>query len=146
MNPAIHSSPPRIPRSNISPPEPEDVRTLLKLAADDDPALAVFLHLAVATGARRGELCALRWSDVDLDAGTLLIAKALVHGAVGVIERDTKTHASRQIALDGDLVEVLRDHRMHSAERAVEFGGELTAGAHVFSFDPTGETPWRPTS
>ncbi|HEX9467466.1 MAG TPA: tyrosine-type recombinase/integrase, partial [Acidimicrobiia bacterium] len=103
-NPAVHASPPRVPRTTITPPTPEEVNKLLELATDEDPAFGAFLHLAAATGARRGELCALRWSDIDRDAGTLLIARGLVHGADGVVERGTKTHAARRIALDADTL------------------------------------------
>jgi len=52
-------------------------------------------------GARRGEPCALRWSDVDFGERTVLIARSLVEGRVPELtEKDIKTHASRRIALD----------------------------------------------
>jgi len=52
-------------------------------------------------GARRGELCALRWSDVDFGERTVLIARSLVEGRGSeLVEKNTKTHASRRIALD----------------------------------------------
>jgi integrase len=143
-NPAVHASPPRVPRTNITPPTPEDVNTLLELATDEDPAFGAFLHLAAATGARRGELCALRWSDIDRDAGTVLISRGLVHGADGVIEQGTKTHAARRIALDAETLSVLAAQRRRGVEVALQCGVQLPDDARVFSFDPAGETPWRP--
>ena len=67
-NPAVNASPPRVPAPELSPPAPAEVARLFELAAAEDPPLAVLLALAASTGARRGELVALRWSDVDLDA------------------------------------------------------------------------------
>lgn len=45
----------------MSPPDPSGVSRLLALADVNEPELGVFLRLAASTGARRGELCALRW-------------------------------------------------------------------------------------
>jgi integrase len=51
---------------------PEQVALLLD-AADHtlSPWLGPWIMLAVATGARNGELCGLEWADLDLDAGTV---------------------------------------------------------------------------
>lgn len=144
MNPAVHASPPRVPRHEITPPSPEAVARLLELAEAEDPDLAVLLRVAAATGARRGELCALRWSDVDLDAGSLLIARAMVLGTEGMVERGTKTHAARRIALDRDTTAALAEYRRRCAERALECGVGLPDDARVFSFEPDGSAPWRP--
>jgi integrase len=53
--------------------------------------LAVLLWLAATTGARRGELCALRWGSVDLEAAELLILRNLFQAAGRLVEKDTKT-------------------------------------------------------
>ena len=55
-------------------PEPDVVQTLLDAAARYRPEFAAYLRLSVTTGARRGELCALRWTDIDLDGGEAVIA------------------------------------------------------------------------
>ena len=55
----------------MSPPEPQGVLELIAEAEASDPDLACFLLMAATTGARRGELCALRWSDLDLKAQTV---------------------------------------------------------------------------
>src|SRR5207302_7119154 len=65
-NPVSAATRPAVPRTTITPPEADDVRFLLALAERHDAVLACWLHVAVATGARRGEVCALRWSDVGL--------------------------------------------------------------------------------
>jgi len=49
-------------------PDPADVARLIEAAARVNPSLPTYFRLAAATGARRGELCALRWKHVDLDS------------------------------------------------------------------------------
>ena len=57
-------------------------------------ACSVAVILAVTTGLRRGELCALRWQDVDLQNGTLEVARAArIDGSV----KDTKTRAGHRV-------------------------------------------------
>jgi integrase len=103
-NPAALASPPRPNSTDIRPPYPEELSRLLDAASEADPDFAVLLWLAATTGARRGELCALRWSNVDLDAGELLIVRNLIVRGGRLLEKDTKTHAARRIALfDGSV-------------------------------------------
>lgn len=65
-------------RSTIKPPDPDDVVRLLEAAAEDDPDLGMFLLVGAVTVARRGELCALRWTNVDLVNGSVLIDRVLI--------------------------------------------------------------------
>lgn len=104
-NPAALASPPTVRASVLVPPNPSDVVHLIEAAAKGDPDFGCFLHLAATTGARRGELCGLRWRDVDLSTGTMIISRNVVEGAnSAIVEKDTKTHASRRIALDPNTV------------------------------------------
>lgn len=54
------------------------------------------------------ELVALRWSDVDLAVGVVRIERGVVNGPDGLVEKDTKTHAARRVALDNRTVEIVR--------------------------------------
>jgi integrase len=63
------------------------------------------LRLAAGTGARRGELCALRWPDVDLRTGLVLIRRSPVVGQeFELVEKPTKTHAERRFNLDAGTI------------------------------------------
>jgi integrase len=94
VNPAANASPPRVRRTEVRPPEPSDVVRLLVAADKVNPDLGCFLRLSATTGARRGEMCGLRWRDVDLMAGSMTISTAVVEDSQGMtIEKDTKTHA-----------------------------------------------------
>jgi integrase len=104
-NPADAASPPRLRRRRVRPPTAGDVVRLIDAAASSaSPDLAVALRILVATGMRRGEVCGLRWRDVDLATGTLRIESSVVHAEVGIVEKDTKTHAARRLYVDGGTV------------------------------------------
>ncbi|WP_192497752.1 tyrosine-type recombinase/integrase [Pseudoclavibacter sp. CFCC 13611] len=97
----------------IPPDEVPALRTAIatnKLVAERD--LTDLLLLLLATGLRVGEACALRWDDIDLDAGTLTVAAtaARVPGE-GMIRQDRpKTDQSRRtITLPADAVKLLAD-------------------------------------
>ena len=62
-NPAKLATAPSVQKADVQPPQAEDAARLLSAAMAEDPELGLFLRLAVVLGARRGELCALRWSD-----------------------------------------------------------------------------------
>ena len=58
--------------------------------------------------------------------GTLTIGRSLVDSADGgYVEKDTKTHAARRIALDASMVKALRAHKHRQAERALDGGVRL---------------------
>jgi integrase len=97
------------------------------------------------TGARRGEICALRWNDLNTKTGTLTIARSVVgQRNDDLIEKGTKTHSSRRIALDFATLSMLAAQRERHGTRADEIGIKLAARAFVFSDSADSSTPWRP--
>ena len=145
VNPCVNARPPKQKRASITPPSIEQLVALLDAARDHDPDVGAFVHLAAATGARRGELCALRWLSLDLDGGTVRISEAVVMGEGDLpVLKDTKTGNVRRIALDAGTVATLREHRARCAERALACGASLPDDGFVFSLDADGERPWRP--
>ena len=72
---------------NMKVPTPKQLSTIMTAADASDPVLATAIALAALTGARRGELVALRWSDVDLEAGTIRIERALTVVGRGLARR-----------------------------------------------------------
>ena len=105
--PTARSTPPRVGRTEMKVPTPAQVSALIKAAEDRDPVLATAVALAALTGARRGELVALKWSDVDLVKGRVKIARSLTVARGEQHVGPTKTHASRDVALDPVGMDVL---------------------------------------
>lgn len=65
-NVARLASAPSQPQREQHPPELAEVKRLMAAAVDVSPMFGLFIRVMVATGARRAEVCGLRWSDVDL--------------------------------------------------------------------------------
>jgi len=143
-NPASGTMPPRPIRRPITPPSPQDVAALIAAARDTDPALATLLTLAAVTGARRGELCALRWSDLNSAAGELDIVRAatIVNGRTVV--GPTKTRRGRRIHLDRTTLGALAAHRRGVETDARRHGEVVAPDGYMFSSTPDGGSPWRP--
>jgi integrase len=122
------------------------VARLFTLAGETNPRLAMLVVLAASTGARRGELLALRWSDVDLEHNVISIERGLILAGRDLIEQGTKTHQSRRLALDDFTVQLVKAHRGRMAELAREFGAVIGASAFVFSDSADCTEPLRPDS
>lgn len=100
----------QVPRGESEPRKPLERRHIKALLAHaaDKPFLSRMVRLALHTGLRRGEMAALRWSDVDLEAGLLHVSRTIVK--VGGIEHEKapKTRRSvRSIRLPRSLVQDL---------------------------------------
>lgn len=121
--------------NEIHPPRPADVALLIAKATAADPAFGTYLRLAACTGARRSQLLALRWKDVDLDRQRIGFTRALVEGPHGPVLAPTKTRRAYQVSLDRVTDQTLAEHRA---------GVDPLAGSFVFSYDPDGLIPWEP--
>jgi integrase len=91
---------------------------MLTAAWEDDPDWGGLLWVAMTSEPRRGELCALRWHDVDFDAQILTVARNYVEYGKYRVHKYTKTHQQRRIALSPESVAVLRAHLDRAVGRA----------------------------
>lgn len=144
-NPAASAKLPKaLPRSPSS-PEPDQVAKVIATARELGlELLALYLWLAAVTGARRGELCALQWADIDVERGVLHVAFSYLVLPGVKTRKDTKTHQARRLAIDDITVTVLADRRQHVEGLLAAVGCELPETAYIFTHDPAGATPWQP--
>ena len=144
-NPVSVATRPEVPRPTVNPPAIPVVRNLLAAAAAADPSLATWLQIAVATGARRGEICALRWADVDLNDATVRIERSVsATKNTGIIFKSTKTGRVRLVSITDDAVGTLRSRLLRAHEIACTVGRSLVAEDLIFTNDGQGRQPWRP--
>jgi integrase len=144
-NPADRATPPQaLTRSTVSAPAVGDVQRLLAATETKSPIVAAAIALAAVTGARRGELCALRWSDVDWGRRVLTIARSLTVIDGVATAGDTKTHQRRTIALDDALSAVLALRRADQETYAAKVGVTLVADPFVLSPAADGSTAYNP--
>jgi len=90
--------------------------------------------LAIGTGARRGEIAALRWADIDLDGATVRIERSIEETKEGLRVKAPKTAAGRRtVSLPAFTVAALREHRRETLELRLKLGaGPLPAEHAVF--------------
>jgi integrase len=89
-----------------------------------------FITLALATGARRGELCALSWNDVDFEARTVTIARSLSQTKDRVELKGTKTGSVRRLSLSRLAFDALqRQHAAQAHDKLRARGKYLDEGA-----------------
>jgi integrase len=81
--------------------------------------------LSAVSGARRSEVIALRWTDIDLEHASMTIRRAIVAGPDGLVEKDTKTHSVRRVALDARTIQTLVEYRKYVCDRADQCAVDL---------------------
>ena len=138
-NPATLAKAPRIDETEIEPYSVEEVRRLLVAAADRRNSAR--WAIALALGLRQGEALGLKWPDVDLETGSIVVRRARQrprweHGCAEPCGRkygghypqrrplrketaETKSRAGRRtIGVPSELVDLLKAHRIRQeAER-----------------------------
>jgi integrase len=147
-NPTAKAEPPAAPKPN---PQPPTAGQAARIVTESwrDPDWGTLVWMAMTTGVRRGELCAIRLSSVDLAVGreTVWLRMAVRRDPdSGWAEGDLKTHQQRRIALDAETAAVLREHVKRCRERAAALGIELPTVAFLFSGSPDGSTFLTPDS
>ena len=120
-NPARQVKPPRPPSREIKILDKNEITTLLNAAKA--VGLYVPVLVAVTTGMRRGELLALRWSDIDPTAALLTVNRSLerIKGKFGFKSPKTKT-SRRTITLPTITVQALRRHLKEQHEARLKLG------------------------
>jgi integrase len=113
----------RDPMRGIKPPKRErnrpnalDTTTAPKMLAylnsmPRDTYVTIAARIAMLTGMRRGEVCGLKWSDVDLATGTAWVRRSVGEGEGGSYLKEPKTGKERDVTLPESLVSKLTEWR-----------------------------------
>jgi integrase/DNA-binding transcriptional regulator YhcF (GntR family) len=145
VSPITQAEPPSAPKPNPTPPSTADAARIVT-EAWKDPDWGTLVWLTMVTGARRGELCGLRWKHVDLEHAVLTYDRSIGQDEDGTWEKDTKQHQQRRNALDPETVSVLTEHWSRCQQRAAALGIVLTGDEFVFSAAPDGGQHLNPAS
>jgi integrase len=133
INVAAKVSRPGVPRKEAQSLTPAQLDELLAVRDEEDRFGVLFRFLA-RTGMRRGEALALRWHEVDLDAGSLRVSRTLgrVDGKLQVSEPKTEK-SRRSVPLTAPVVAMLRDHRQRQLAERLAAGSAWQDQDLVFS-------------
>jgi integrase len=120
-NPARQVKPPRPPSREIQILDKTEIKAVIEAAKP--LCLYVPVLVAVTTGVRRGELLALRWSDIDLKGSTLTVNQSLERIRGNYVFKAPKTKKSRRtISLPNKTVKALREHYTTQLEQRLRLG------------------------
>ena len=78
--------------------------------------------IALATGARRGEISALRWRNLDLDRGTARIVESLEQTKAGLRFKPPKSGKARAVTLPAFALDELRRLKREQAQALLRLG------------------------
>ena len=119
-NPCRRTEAPKAAEIEVEALQEEDVAKLLEALQDAPAQFSVITQLALFTGARRGEICALRWSDINFTTGVISIGRTVQFIAgQGLVFTAPKTKRSKRcIRVGGACIALLREYRLtQKAER-----------------------------
>ena len=141
-NPVKRSEPP-VPKKRRGIALTPSQQALVFVSATEPWCLATLLELAAATGARRGELLSLRWSD--LRDGRALVSRSLTQTRKGLEFKGTKTDRPRDVKVPESALAALETHRKRQNEFRRQFGVDYRADLDLIFGNGDG-SPLRPNS
>jgi integrase len=168
VNPLDMVAKPRAPKPQPHPPSATNAARIIEKAWSVDPEWGTFVWLTMVTGARRGELVALRFASVELscancgrpvgwhDTSCRVCDADLTEHRTGVLElrrnysarikreKDTKTHQIRRISIDATTTEILIAQFGRYEERMARLGATVREDAYIFSYAPDNSRPCSP--
>jgi integrase len=141
-NPVKRSEPP-VPRKHRGVALTPAQQVLVFASATGPWCMATFLELCASTGARRGEVLALRWSDIQ--DGRVIITRSLTQTKQLLEFKGTKTEKPRDVKVPESALAALETHRERQGEFRRQFGPDYRADLDLIFANPDG-TPLRPNS
>ncbi len=123
-NPADAVDPPKIEWKSVSTYDLPQTVDLIEAVRGKPIFLPVLL--AVLCGLRRGEICALRWRNVDLASSQLSVVESLEQTGTGLRFKSPKSGKGRTVALSESVVAELRAHRAKRAQELLRLGVGLS--------------------
>jgi len=141
-NPVTASEPP-VPKKRLGIALTPAQHELVMESATSPWCLPIFLEVASATACRRGELLALRWTDIR--DGRAMIARSLCQTDDGLQFKDTKTDNPHSVAIPEDALAALEAHRLRQDEFRQQFGPDYRSDLDLIFANPNG-TPLKPDS
>ena len=123
-NPCSRAEHPKAEEIDVRVLTEEEIPKLMDALSDAPPQYSVITQLALLLGARRGEICALRWSDIDFEKGTLSIKRTVQSiPGIGLVFNAPKTRRGKRcLRIGADCVELLQEYRRYQKVKRFRIG------------------------
>lgn len=135
LNPASRVKPPKVSKKQGSAYDEEQTAALLNALEQEPLKYKVIITLAIATGARRGELFGLEWQDIDFEKGTLEIRQASQYiPGRGSFTKDPKNESSKRIiAIPPSVIALLKQYKAYQARERLKVGDLWKGSNRLFT-------------
>jgi integrase len=143
-NVAKNASPPHPRKREPEPPSPDQAARLLNLVWAEDEEFGLYLWTAFTTGARRGEVSALRENRFDLTRQQVRLARNYLVKQGQHIEKAPKDGEGRVLSLNLLTCELFQERFQRRRAEARALGVQVPEDAFAFSPDPAARTAWNP--
>jgi integrase len=133
LNPARGIDRPKKAKKVITPYTSTELKLLL--AKLESHRLFAFFRLISYTGARRGEVLALRWSDIEFNKKTLSISKTRTRLKKALVEQDSTKggEGRRTVQLDSETVRLMKEHKRRQLEERLKAGSLWQETNYIFT-------------
>ena len=131
-------------QARARPAQPGPGRRLLNLVWTEDEEFGLYLWTAFTTGARRGEVSALRENRFDFKSQQVRLARNYLVKQGQHIEKAPKDGEGRVLSLDLLTCELFQERFQRRRAEARALGVQVPEDAFAFSPDPVGREPWNP--
>ena len=135
VNPVSRSALPKETRKEAPHYEPEDIARMFAALEEEPLQWKALIHFLLASGCRRGEACALRWSRIDFETGSVTVSASITPIAGrGNVEGPTKSGKARRVILPDEVLEMLKAHRDEQETLRLAIGDAwISAEDYVFT-------------
>ena len=124
----------------------EEMKKIIKCSEEEPLMWRAMLCVLADSGLRRGEVCAIRWADIDFSSGRVhIVNNAQYTEGKGTYDTNTKSKKNRDIFVSEKVIDVLKEWK--ALQKEVVVGQGLPAPKHVFThLDGNRINPQAPTA
>lgn len=133
-NPTKYINPVKKERKEVDFLTEEEVKHFLSCLNEDAPLYwKTAMNMLVRCGLRRGELCGLKWQDIDFTQNTVTVCRDVINnnetGRKNIVKETKSVSSDRVIPIDAYMVSLLKEWR---TEQSNQFGATLMPSAYIF--------------
>lgn len=134
-NPCQRVKPPRVEYKEADVLNEEQLDALINCLDNEPLQYKTLVMLALYTGARRGELCGLNWSDIDFDLKIVHITKGVLYTPEkGIYEDTPKSRQSyRAVSIPSDMITLLKQWKAEQCKQRLALGDQWKNSGKVFT-------------
>lgn len=139
-NPARKATPPKVKQKAANYFQLDDVERIRDSLEQEPLKWRVLVHLLLISGARRGEICGLKWDVIDWKNNKIHICNNLLYTPDrGIYEESTKTEESdRFVTLPTETMALLKEYRKWYLQQARDYGDQWHDTGYLFFKEKTG--------